>query len=77
MTSAVKRILDEALDLPDDERAALTEALSDSLHPEPVELSPEWKAEIEGRIAQLERGEARSVAWEEVEATVRRTLRRR
>ena len=74
MTSAAKRILDEALALPDDERAELMEALSDSFHPDAVEVSPEQKAEIEGRIAELERGEVEAVAWEDVEARVRRTL---
>jgi putative addiction module component (TIGR02574 family) len=74
VTSAAKRILDEALALPDDERAELIEALSDSLHPAPVELTPEQNAELEGRIAELERGDVEAVPWEEVEARVRRSL---
>lgn len=74
VTSTAKKILDEALALPDDERAALMEALSDSFEPEPVELSPEWKVEIESRIAQIERGEVETVPWDEVEAKIRRTL---
>ena len=74
MTSIARKILDEALALPDDERLALMEALSDSFVPAPLEQSPEWTAEIKGRIAQIESGEVEPVAWEEVEARVRRTL---
>jgi hypothetical protein len=48
VTSTAKRIFDEALALPDDERFALMEALSDSFLPDPVELSPEWMTEIKG-----------------------------
>jgi len=77
VTSTAKKILDEALALPDDERAALMEALSDSFDPEPAQLSPEWKAEVQSRIAQVERGEVETVPWEQVEARIRQTLDRK
>lgn len=58
MTSATKKLLEEALALPEKEREALVEALSDSLDPEAVELSPKWTSEIRNRIAQIESGES-------------------
>ena len=77
MTSAARRILDEALSLSADERMELMAALSDSFEPRATELSPAWKAEIEDRIGQLERGEVEPVGWEQVEAKIRATLGRR
>lgn len=73
-TSSATELLAEALALPDDERAALMEALSDSFDPAPVELSPGWKVEIESRIAQIEHGELETVTWDEVEAKILGTL---
>ena len=55
---------------------ALAEALWESLESESASLSPEWTAEVSSRIAQLERGEVKTVPWSEVEATIRRTLGR-
>lgn len=66
---AARKILDDALALPAEERAALVDALSASL--EPVDLSPEWKDEIRRRIEAIERGEARLVPWDEVRARLR------
>ena len=74
MTGAAKKILEDALALSDDERRELMEALSDSFEPQPTDLSPEWKAEIENRIAQMERGEIEPVEWEQVETRIRATL---
>ena len=71
-----KKILDEALSLSQDEREELVAALSDSLDPERVELSPEWTSEIGSRIAQIESGEVRPVPWNEVEARIKSSLGR-
>ena len=76
MTSAAKKVLEDALSLSDDERRDLMAALSDSFETPLAELSPEWKAEIEDRIGQLERGEVAPVEWEQVEAKIRATLAR-
>lgn len=73
VTSATKKILEDALALPEKERKALVEALSDSLDPEAVELSPEWTREIRNRIAQLESGEAKTIPWNEVADRIRNT----
>ncbi len=76
MTAEAKRVLEQALALPEEERAALMEALSDSLHEASGELSPEWKAEIERRIEAVEGGESRLIQGDEVEARIHETLRR-
>ena len=76
MTSTAKKILDEALALPAEEREALVEALCDSLDHGKAELAPEWKAEIARRIEAVERGESRLLAGSEVEARIQETLRR-
>jgi putative addiction module component (TIGR02574 family) len=66
---AARKLLDEALALSAEERAALVEALSESL--EPVALSAEWQDEIQRRIAAIERGETQLVSWEDVRARLR------
>ena len=66
---AARKILDDALALPPEERAALVDALSESL--EPVNVSPEWRDEIRRRIEAIERGEAELVPWAEVRARLR------
>lgn len=53
------------------------EALSDSLDPEVVELSPEWTNEIRNRIAQIESGEAKTIPWDAVDARIRKSLTRK
>ena len=75
VTSTAKKILDEALALPED-RAALVDALSESLETLEDDLSPEWKAEIARRIDAVERGESRLIPGDEVDARIRETLRR-
>jgi putative addiction module component (TIGR02574 family) len=76
MALAVRDLLEEAKELPPDERQALADALWDSLESEPAALSPERTAEVSNRISELERGEIEAVPWSEVEATIQRTLGR-
>lgn len=73
VTSAAKKILEEALTLPEDERAALADALVASLGSQD-DLGPEWTAEIARRIDAVERGESHLIAADEVEARIRRAL---
>ncbi len=56
VTSAARKVLEEALSLPQEEREEIIGALSGSL--EPVELSPEWKSEVARRMQKIDRGEA-------------------
>jgi putative addiction module component (TIGR02574 family) len=74
VTSEARKLLETALALPEDERAALVEALSDSFEFEPAELSPERRVEVGDRIAALEQGDVEAIPWSDVEARIRRTL---
>ncbi len=76
MTSTAKKILDEALALPEEDREALVEALSDSLERPRHELSDEWKAEIARRIEAVERGESKLIEGDEVDVRLREVLQR-
>lgn len=76
MNATAKRILDEALSLPEEEREALIDALADSLERSQDELSEEWKAELARRIEAVERGDSELIEGDEVEARLRAALRR-
>lgn len=56
MTSAAKKVLEQALALPQEDREDLLHALSTSL--EPVELDPAWQAEVDRRLSRIETGSA-------------------
>jgi putative addiction module component (TIGR02574 family) len=77
MTSAAQRILEEAMALPEAERVALVEALSDTLDRPAAELSPEWRTELLARMEELQRGDVTPVEWTDVEARIRETIARR
>jgi len=76
VTTTAKKILQDALSLPEADRAALVDALNESLEAPEDDLSPEWKAEIARRIAAVERGESRLIPGDEVEVRIRETLSR-
>ena len=64
MTTDVKQLLDQALELPEEERATLAGWLIESLEgetPEGVEAA--WRREIELRVNELEAGEVNTVPW--------------
>ena len=70
MTRDAERVLDEALRLPEPDRAELAAKLISSLEPEGDEgVDAAWIAEIERRCADLDAGTAVTSDWE--------TLRRR
>lgn len=54
--TAAKKILEEALALPQDGREELVGALSESL--EPVHVTPEWERELARRVKKIEDGQA-------------------
>jgi putative addiction module component (TIGR02574 family) len=63
MSSNALRLLDEALKLPDDDRAEMALRLLDSIG-EPVdEVERAWIAEAKKRLTELERGEVETVPW--------------
>jgi endonuclease YncB( thermonuclease family) len=76
VTSGAKRILDEALALPADERRRVTEALLDSMPPETAEeIEAAWLEEAQRRAGRLERGEIQArdgdTVLSEIEARLR------
>jgi putative addiction module component (TIGR02574 family) len=61
-----KRLLDEALHLPAEERAALAGALIESLDLEVDEdLEAAWSAEISRRLERVDAGVAKTIPWSE------------
>jgi putative addiction module component (TIGR02574 family) len=75
VTSATRKILEDALALSEEQRATLVAALNESLETTEDDLTPEWKAEIARRIEAVERGDSRLIPGDEVEARIRKTLR--
>jgi putative addiction module component (TIGR02574 family) len=75
MTNTTQRLLDEALDLPDSERAELAARLIESLDAaEQDDVDTAWAAEIERRCAALDSGEAVASDWTEVRARIDREI---
>lgn len=75
MTSTTQKLLEQALALPEDERAALADALAGSLGEVDERLSPKWRAEISRRIEAIETGDAHLIPGDEVEERLRKALR--
>ena len=69
--------MDEALELPADERAELAAKLLDSLEPsaEP-HLSEAWEREIRTRVQRVLSGDAKGSPWSEVRERILRRLPR-
>lgn len=69
MNARVDHLLDEALDLPTDERSALVVALLDSLEGSDDDAIAEaWRQELLTRRAALRSGLVKPVAWSEARA---------
>jgi putative addiction module component (TIGR02574 family) len=78
MSSKSDSVRDEALRLTEAERARLAAELLASLDGEPEDgVEAAWAAEVEKRKAQVERGEARLVPWDQVKAEVKAALKTR
>jgi putative addiction module component (TIGR02574 family) len=77
MSSAARRILDDAMGLPAEQRRMVAEALLHSVSEESAhEIHPAWCDEVLRRIEQVQRGEVRPEPWSEVRAKMRRALGR-
>ena len=60
-------LLQEALDLDPEVRAALAASLLESLEQDIDEdVEAAWRAEIERRVAEIDSGQARLIPWSEV-----------
>ncbi len=76
MNARAKKLLDEALELPEEDRAKLAHDLLDSLHGPPEEGAEEaWRIEIERRVEDAENGRGVTYSLEETLARARARLR--
>jgi putative addiction module component (TIGR02574 family) len=66
MCRSAAEVLEEALALPEDQRAQVAEKLLESLDGDvDADAESEWGAEIERRLARIEAGQSKSVAMNE------------
>jgi putative addiction module component (TIGR02574 family) len=78
MSSPADSVLDAALKLPEKERARVAAELVASLDGEPEDgVEAAWASEVERRIAEVERGDARLLPWDKVRDEVKADLKRR
>ncbi len=77
MTSTAKKILDEALSLPEDDRRRLGEAILDSVpRGAPEDTQQAWVDEARRRAEKVERGEGELLDLDEALTDLRADLRR-
>lgn len=75
MTPATTRLLENALQLSDQERADLAVSLIDSLDPAvDSDWEAAWDAEIERRVKELDEGSVKTVPWSDVRKRLRGRL---
>jgi putative addiction module component (TIGR02574 family) len=69
MNTETHELLTQALRLPVTARAALAASLIESLETDPPDDGGEaaWQTEVERRAAQIDRGEAKTIPWSEVQ----------
>ena len=72
MDTDLQNLANQALALPDDQRAALAATLIGSLDTQIDEDAEEsWKEEVAKRIAEIDRGEVELIPWEQVIAKLK------
>lgn len=72
MTDKSKVVLEEALKLTANERAEVAEQLLASLDEVPdTDVEQAWQEEIQKRLQQIDRGEVKTIPWEEVQRRLR------
>lgn len=73
-TDPENKLLEEALRLPPEERAAFAAKLIESLDGEQVDADAEaaWAAEIERRVQAIKAGTAQTIPWEEARARIQK-----
>ncbi len=68
MQKSSQAILEQALKLPSNERAAVAEQLIQSLDPiQETDVEQAWQQEVQRRLTEFENGEATTIPWEEVQ----------
>lgn len=77
VTALAKKLLDEALTLPSDERRRIGEVLLASVSEESEhEIDPAWRDEIVRRIHEVQSGAVTPEPWSEVSRQIRAALGR-
>ena len=72
MTQKSQVLLEEALKLTAYERAEVAEQLIASLDEVPdTSVEQAWQEEVQRRLGQIERGEVKTIPWEEVQRRLR------
>ena len=72
-----RRLLAEALQLPDEERAALAGELIQSLdHEVDADAEAAWSAEIRTRLDQVDAGTATTISWAEARRRIHAATQR-
>jgi len=72
MTDKSQAIVEQALKLSPTERAEVAEQLIVSLDEVPdADVEQAWQAEIQKRLQQIDRGEVKTIPWEEVQRRLR------
>ncbi len=72
MSDKSKVVLEEALKLTVNERAEVAEQLIASLDEAPdTDAEQAWQEEIQRRLQQIDRGEVKTIPWEEVQRRLR------
>lgn len=74
MTRDARDLLDEALELPLDERAKMAAELLESLQEAEADVEEAWAVEIERRVAAVKAGELASTDWRTVLDRVEREV---
>jgi putative addiction module component (TIGR02574 family) len=75
VTAEARKIFEQALALPEQERAALIDALADTLQgEEQAEIDEAWRVEILRRVEQVRKGEVTLESWEDVRRAGREAL---
>ena len=74
MTS-IAEILTGALEMPRTDRSYLATKLIESLDEE-VELTPEYRAELDGRMESYRKGESKAVSSDDLHSEIRALLQR-
>lgn len=73
MGDVPNKLLEEALKLSADERAALAAALIETLdEPADADVEAAWDAEIERRVADIDNGVVKPIPWPEARAAILR-----
>ena len=65
MSSNALRLLDEALQLPEQDRAELALRLLDSIGEPADQVERDWVEQAKRRLAEIDRGQLQTVPWSE------------